>query len=77
MQLAEEILMCFIRVLSWAGLPKSRARDRTWVLVVYLEGDARKQMVRTGESELGTGRNQNKGHCQGHCRGEVKSSGTS
>lgn len=43
MALAEEILMCFIRGWSWAGLPKSRARARAWVQVVYLVGDARKQ----------------------------------
>lgn len=50
MQLAEEIV-CFIRGLSWAGLPKSRARDRTWEQGIYLEGDARKQEAGTGESE--------------------------
>lgn len=54
MELAEEILKSVsLRGLSWAGLPKGRARDRTWVLVVYLEGDARKQELGTGESKIG------------------------
>lgn len=67
MWLAEEIL-CSIGLLSWAGLPKSRARDRTWVQVVYLKGDARKQRAGFGETEIGIQRSQNKGHCQSHCR---------
>lgn len=41
---------CFVRGRSWAGLPKSRARDRTWMQVVYVEGDARKQEAATGKS---------------------------
>lgn len=50
MELAEEILKSVsLRDYSGLGSLKSRARDRTWVLVVYLEGDARKQ-------ELGLGR---------------------
>lgn len=50
MQLAEEIVVCFIRG-CLSGLPKSRARERTWVQLVYLVGDASKQEAGTGQGE--------------------------
>lgn len=61
--------MCFIRMLSWAELPKSRARDRNWVLVVYSEGDDRKKEAGTGKSKTGIGKSQNQSYCQGHSKG--------
>lgn len=61
--------MCFIRMLPWAELPKSRARDRIWVLGVYSEGDGRKEEAGTGKSETGIGNSQNQSCCQGHSKG--------
>lgn len=45
------------------------------MLVVYSEGDARKEEAGTGKSETGIGKSQNQSYCQGHSKGRSGNEG--